>query len=536
MDIQDVIDQKSLIYDRFVDYDIKLPYDFESIKIQPNEIVSANSINQKLRFLYDNFLYLYRNTKISSSIIPVSSSATCGVSSLSNTFTWRRNLSTSEFVPFSNIGFPGYDKFDYVYAVQNRELKRYTLFCSSSSYFVAFNSNNADTTFNYAISSTDYNTEFQTNINFEKISYMVEGSQDNLFILDQGANKLYKYNIKGFKTDDAVLNDRLFFEKAIGGYGDILDKLEFNSPNSVNYFNNKIYVYDQNNKCVKIYDEDLSWQKTIGLQKDLNKKQVTRMKNDNFGNFYFIVDNNFIYKYDNGFNFTETIQLTSVKDVGEIYNDIVFSKSDNNIFYIISNKNVHKRFVSYPYYDVGIYLFYLWGFNTPYEIKSFTTTISEDSDRNILFIKTPSNNASIFSSFFDNKNLYDVLSIPNFDIYTYDEIKVDYEEYVQSWVFNKAFSKLILNHMRLRDEIIGKFLFQRDNLNNIIFNFTRYLLPEERNSILFQSDINFYVGQNEIFSNSTFNRCLEKLYTVQSNLLSILTHEVKKDPLNTIVL
>jgi hypothetical protein len=164
------------------------------------------------------------------------------------------------------------------------------------------------------------------------------------------------------------------------------------------------------------------------------------------------------------------------------------------------------------------------------EINGFSTapTFNGTSDRNIMF--SVSGNVGKFGNFVDNKNLYDILSINNFDVYDFNEIKFSRLEYTQSWVLNKAISKLLINHMRLRDQIIGKFIASLDYKGNLLYTGTRYLLPNELDKTFFEQDITYYIGANEIFSNSTINRAFLKLYNIQENLLSLLKEEIKRVP------
>ena len=69
--------------------------------------------------------------------------------------------------------------------------------------------------------------------------------------------------------------------------------------------------------------------------------------------------------------------------------------------------------------------------------------------------------------FRDNINLYDILAVRDFDIYTFDQIKVSGDEYLQNWVINKALAKMIVNLMKYRDQLIGKFIAKQDVRSNV---------------------------------------------------------------------
>ena len=87
--------------------------------------------------------------------------------------------------------------------------------------------------------------------------------------------------------------------------------------------------------------------------------------------------------------------------------------------------------------------------------------------------------------------------------------------------------------MRLREQIIGKFIASVDYKGNVAFKGTRYLLPNELNSIYFEQDVTFYVGSNEVVSSSVINRCLKKIYDIQVSLLNVLKEEVVRIPVGT---
>ena len=132
--------------------------------------------------------------------------------------------------------------------------------------------------------------------------------------------------------------------------------------------------------------------------------------------------------------------------------------------------------------------------------------------------------------FRDNINLYDILAVRDFDIYTFDQIKVSGDEYLQNWVINKALAKMIVNLMRYRDQLIGKFIAKQDVRGNVVFENTRYLLSNEINTLLFGQDLTAFLGSNEIVSSGSINRCLRFIYEAQSSILNALQSEIINTP------
>jgi hypothetical protein len=88
--------------------------------------------------------------------------------------------------------------------------------------------------------------------------------------------------------------------------------------------------------------------------------------------------------------------------------------SDSNIFYIITGKNIYKRFVSKPGAHIGTYLLSNYNFDAEEQIVSFSSVLSPDStsDNNIIFSTYSSPTVSFrgrFSLFIDNINLQDII-------------------------------------------------------------------------------------------------------------------------------
>jgi hypothetical protein len=519
MNITTEFSSRGLIYDRYANQSLELPYNLDQLKIQPNDTVTNDVVNLKLEHLYDNFLYLYKNCKISSNYLPVSASAILGFTDPSGVFSWSRALSSSQFYSVTGVSLADTKSF---FVIKNNELPVYTMFCSNGTDLYVIKNDINDSTVNFSFSSNTYNPEKITNVNFENIVRITNGPNNTLLILDTATNTLYQYDASGFYVNDTVLIDRLIFLRFLGGFGSIIDKLSFNKPEDVVTYNQNIYVLDSGNLCIKKYDENLNWVKTYRLIKDFKDIETKRLKADASGTFYVLTNQNTILKYTNDFQTKEIIYLETLES-SETAIDIIFSSYDSNTFYIITNQNVYKRFLTNYTQDVGKYLLYNFSYNNSQTLCCFATISFLQGDKTFLISKN--GNTQTIGSFYDNANLYDILTIPDFDVYGLSSIQIKNEEYVQSWVINKCLSKIVLNHMRLRDQIIGKFLFVKDSRGNVIFDFTRYLTPSERQSILFNSDITYLTGQNEVVSNAVLNRCIEKIYNIQSNLLNILKDE-----------
>jgi len=527
MKINDIINQQGIIYDRYLRSTLTLPYSgFENIKIKQNETVTNFNINSVITKLYDNFLHLYKLSYIASNIIPLTSVATIGVSG--KQFSYYRELSTSTFSSFSAAKLHHIDKTD-VFSVQyNPNRNQYSIFMSSGPSLLVFNSNSTFTSVVTALSTTSVFEN--SNIRWGKIQDFAFNTDNSLYILDLSANNIVKYDASGFLTDDNILDNTLIYQTSIGGKGSYDDSTKFNMPYSMTCYNSELYVLDSGNSCIKKYDKNLNWITTYRLFKDYLSAYPININHDNIGNMYVITNDDNMYKYANDFSSKVTIDTAPLSgDTGSVKR-IIFSPTDTNVFYLFTEKYVYKRLINNPSESIGMYLLPRLRVNTDETITGFSsvpvTSLGTAYDYNFVFSNY--HNIGKISIYQDNLNLTSVLTDPYFDVYPLSAVTIHPDEYLQNWVINKAISKLLINHMRLRDEITSKFLYKKDPASgDILLVGTRYLLPDEINKTFFQQDITNYIGMNELFQNNTVNRPFEYIYDIQVNMLSSLLADVQ---------
>lgn len=524
MNIETVAQQNNVQFDRNLRSTLILPASsFETIKIQPNDTVSNALINQKLKHLYDNFLYLYKNSRVASNEIPVASLGIGGVSAYGTgpvqySLSWFQGASSSQFSSLSNKQIYGENEIQEITLCRNTERDIYTFFTSTGRDIVAYNSDNQQSSLSVVLSTNELYPG--SNVKWQNVVDIELGSSNQLYILDAESNKLARYDASGFTTNDVIIENLLVYKDSIGGYGGYNDPLLFNGPQALTVSQKNVYVLDSNNSSIKRYDENLNWITTYRLFRDFLSAYPVDMASDTTGNLYVLTENGFVLKYDSNLLTKEIIDMQELSATQMEFKKIVMSPSDSNIAYIVTSTGVTKTLLNSFTDAIGPYLFSTFSINTNENILSFTALKDGDSDK--VIVCSNSNNRTIFQLYHDNINLYDILSIKNFDIYSFNDIQLNYEEYVQDWVFNKAISKMLINHMRLRDNIVGKFLTRKNSQGTSVFEGTRYLTPDEMNNMMFQQDLQYYIGSNEIFQNSVVNRCLKKIFDIQVKLLDTL--------------
>jgi len=528
MNINDIIVQDGIIYDRYLGTTLSLPYSsFESIKIQPNETVTNFNINSVISKLHENYLYLYKSAHVASNIIPITSVAIAGV--YNGAFNWYRGLSSTQFNAISSVGL-NIDLSNVLTVKYNNDLNQYVLATTTGTDIIILKSNSTFTSITTALST---NVTFQgSNVRWQNIQDIIFGDNNAMYVLDQKANSITQYDASGFLTNDNLLQNILVYQNSVGGYGTYADNTKFNAPCSIDFLNSTLYVLDKDNSCIKTYDRNLNWLLTYRLFKDFLSAGPIQLSHDQYGNNYVLNDNWTVYKYSNNFNTKEILDFTSLSAAGDRVRRVIFSQSDSNVFYFVTKNYIYKKLVNTPYDTIGNYLLSRFKYDSNEQFTAFATISSAvngiNYDYNFGISKAQSPVGGKISLFQDNLNVTSVLTNDVFDVYSLDEIDIDKEEYLQNWVINKSISKLLMNHMRLRDNISSKFLYDQNTIaGDTLLAGTRYLLPNELNSLLFNQDITNFIGVNEIFQNNIINRPFEIIFNIQKNLLLALAADVR---------
>jgi len=527
MNINTIIQQQGIIYDRSLNTTLTLPYSgFETIKLKQNESVTNFNINSIITKLYENYLQLYKYTHIASNVMPITSVAMLGVSA--GVLSFYRSISTSQLDAFGAAGFPGIGSSNVLTVRYNPETDSYAIFTTNgNNTLLAFTADSSFTMVASALSAR-YTSNSINATPWQNITDLTFDGDNSLYVLDSDANSIYKYNASGFLTNDNILKNKLVYTSYIGGKGNYNDNTKFNKPNSIAYYDSEIYVLDAGNSCIKKYDTNLNWEITYRLFRDFLQSPPLQIGFSKMGVPFVLLANNQLIQYSNDFNTKQIYSVIPLSGDNSTIKKFTFSSSDSNVLYLYSNNYVYKCLISDPADFIGRYSLSRFRVNT-------TETINAVASVPVVFNNQPSDCNFILSTggaggkiclYYDNINTVSVLADEEFDVYPLDVIKINPDEYLQNWVINKAISKLLLNHMRLRDNIVEKLIYKKDIISgDVLLSGTRYFVPSEMDTMAFHQEITNYIGINEIFQNTTVNRPFEYIYNIQINLLNILQAE-----------
>ena len=537
---------QNLIFDRVVGDFIKLPYSFDKIEIPVNELSVADTLNIRFEYLHKNLLYLYSQTKILTNQIPYSYTNWLGIVSGSNQFTWNpTNLSNTSASPFSVIGLSA---FDYIQdlVVSPTSDKENIILIASQGETLFFNKFKKDySNFNILLSSVyiDEKTEFN---NGNVTDLILDGN--NLYAVDALNNNILLYDVEGFIGGENVKLNKRYVKKIIGGQGGRYDNSEFNYPYAADLYMSTLVVMDSGNSCLKFFDNQLNWKYSLVLKKlfslytivdlKLHKNQFTGITEIfllSQENKIIIVDiNSYVYKIID-FSEETTSNEYSIK--------YVFSKNTPNIFYILTNKSLYKKYFSRPTTKIGKFNLTNNGLSN-FNLRAIDVYIENDVDQILIFSRTSLGStltAGEIFKFSEPNTTNNMLYSYDFEIFSPEQIHVKNEEYSQSFTFNKSIVKQINNNYTLINQARKRFKFDLDPylpLSAVDIQMTNQDIYESYKFIkniyigdTVLSDPNLvvtcdnFVGNNENYQSDTINRCLYELYLQQLSILQLIQGE-----------
>ncbi|MGA1047424.1 MAG: hypothetical protein ACO3UU_05400, partial [Minisyncoccia bacterium] len=569
--------------DRLIVDDIVLPNNLEEIILPPNEIATNRIFTAHLKRLYENTLYLYSQLNIASNDIPNGYLYWIGVSaaeSLSaNEQKWNPGSIITTNYPYSDFGYPDIDSSHKCITVKKTNNQDYISFIVSDTTFSVISSK-ADKSATLAVFATSP-TFLNSDKTYSKIEDIAISNNRYVYISDSVNNSIYKYDISGYTSDDATIANKKFLVDLMGQQGDLKNRTGFNEPTVIEANSNRLYVFDSVNKCIKTYTADLTWVNTFILDTDIT---IIDIKYNDYHNAVFAIaeKNNFDYslivfdydaktilaEYDLDEKYEEILdgdttkisanrggRIKYVLDSREQIRGIRFSSQDSNIFYIFSNYNIYKKFLTKPQATIGKWSIsragiswgYIWNTIDVDWDSLFVTwnTISGSGRENIditdisiiprednlddIFVATKAGNPEAFKILYCNEyTMYDTaLLSSNIDVYNTTRFGTLEDEYINAFTVNKELYKQSFNILALRNLLKGRFTGSYNIAGNLIYEQYDYITNEELESIVLNNVENLYVHENEHISTEVINRCLKKLYSIQESMLRLVETRIK---------
>ena len=510
-----------LLTDRVINDDISLPYSYDELKIKPNEIVNTTTFNRVIANINKNFLYLVSYGKIPSNKIPVNYTSFIGESGSGYGFYERNDFASS--TPSTGTIKEAVDM-SFAKTTQGGSAG---IVCNSTNILLLSAATN-DAAVSFPTNEISDSSLIDSNgINFENIRAVDTDTEGHAYVLDN--NTIYKYNIKGITSDDTALQSITpagrNLTNTVGGSGAINDNIKFKSALTFSVYGSDLYVLDQStdylNAFVKVFDTNFNFKNIVNLSADLRNYPAVDILPVKSGLMILTLSGH-ILEYDNDIKLLNIHEPNDIVDLQtENYKRLESSIENDNIFYVMTDKSVFKKFKSKPGRTIGRFLT-----NTtklPITSQTFSCMSikpSQDGDDELFLAD---NNKGIIYRCLENEDYQDVFyDTFQTQIFQLSALKINGDEYVNNLVYNKAISKILYNHFILRENARAKFQGTFEVTGNLLFDGIKYPTTSESSILEYEASNNNYVGINEIHLSETLNRPVKEIYDLQTLLLGFI--------------
>jgi hypothetical protein len=528
-----------------------LPYNYDNIKILPNELINSDTINTKIELLYKNYVYILTKCSIGkidglesfkgSSYLPYSIYNTPHTGDLRMDYKPQltdtlldQGIRSMAMCPNSDEGVDSM-----ILATANR-----LMLCR----FTGHTGNNQSHTISMiSTSGSEMLVDSENDLEFKSIKKIVTNNKGGLFTLDTGRDIIYKHNIRGLTRGDRILNHKetagRMLDVMVGKSGDIDSKIQFSNPIDIEYHRDRLYVLDggSRNYRIKVYDDQINWLDTYNISLDFLSHSPISIAG-NTDSIFILTDSGTVIQYNidslNSGNL-EAVKSSAVSIIDTDYNteekyiEIKFSPINDNTCYIVTNKSVYKLMVDKIDKLVGKVDWSKHSIATSdlspicigmfpqYNAIGINAVVVADA-------KIPNQNRThetLLLHFTDSDNMMNMMNDQyESNIIKYDNITIKPEEYVSPFVYNKMIAKLLHNLNVIYNHIVYIISNEISSAGSFNYPGIRYVSEEELNEFRLNDTLEntLYIGVNELVSSATINRCLRDIIDKQVSTMLLI--------------
>ena len=405
--IQNTVYLSNKFFNRIVTQNITLTYTLSDFIFQPNEYINTNSINLKLNKAYDNFLDTYRACFFASSYLPFAyvGSAALTATNAGTKLLWTQSV-TNPIVPLSSydVNITRNSKIALMPNVFPNTPNDCTLVVANLSSIFTFLVNNSAGTFNFVFSSNRVETNNYQGYNqltFNNISSIAKYG-NNFYICDAGNNSVYSYDITSVLSEDRALGKLFNLKNSITPQQGI-----FKTPTLVAASNSTVYVYDSSTGIITYFDSNFNITNNYSYSQYFQNHPPVCLTYYQLTDSLFVLTSDYqLIVLDSQANPTLYSFDTTQYAYDEVPKKLVFSNTNSDIFYILTNRGLYKKFISNNYQNIGNY--------------TFSTAITGVPG-------SYNNGPDPFTYFYDMDTYDDLNNYDNLYVYGYDQI-INYNE------------------------------------------------------------------------------------------------------------
>lgn len=541
-----------MVYDNY-----KLPYSMDDIMVNMGELVNFTTINTKIKYLHQNLMYVYSKLFFGDTNVPVDYDYTAGISSsVLSAYGWNATPNYTGFGYTTFAASTGYnslsaytdmDNLKRMIVVPSTDASKFNIFGITDTRLVGLTANTDFSSIGITLYTNvidEYSTEMCQNLN--DLTY--DGKY--LYVTDSSINsggQVFKYDVPSYNTGDPAFEYKRFLIRPVGGLGGKKDSNKFKGCGVLGSKPGVILVADDGNGVIKIYNRDLVWLKTISLPRGDYKILDIRYRAIN-DHFYFLTENLttskfLLFEYDETYRFVSKIEFTDTlyEDIDNTFNRMICSEQDSNVFYLVTDSTVYKKFFSNPTKTFATFKrdkfgqspIFRWNFesitwNDDHKRWNQTAAHSAIKFSDMTILPTNTNYDSLFVlgsgvifHFNEQTNYISVLRNSKLPYFSFDSIKLEQTENIQAVTINKEIYKLFSNIIQLKNNLMGRFYLEYDAYGELECKGYKYFIENEINALNVELDFNTRINNNELVQTGTINKIFKKIYNLHVALLNL---------------
>lgn len=463
---------------------------------------------------------------------------------------------------------------------------------------------------------------------FNNIKKIKSSDTKHIYVFDKGEPKLgvsrvsdssqrsviYRYEVSGYLTqgmENSVKHNNLVLVNMLGDVNKPTNTADIINPVAFTVTpRDELVVYDEYDYTFKIYDKNNNFlfkrakRNIVFRGATGTTKKYTGVSDIHYDKYtdqiYVLTPGGFLTILDKDYKTITTLLISKDSSnqgttltqsdldlnyfkvgqagdpVNETFISLEFSLNEPNIYYVLTNRRVIKRFKSRDFdigvfslldHDIGIRVSPLEEHNIACRASLKFLSVSQevevvtrkflndegeivyiiDKDRSYTydqlylytdFIDVANDGNKILTnddigeryilSFKEKVNTRSNLSKTNYNIYELgNTTSLSFKEYNSDFVYNKLMYKLVSNHMEFIEKINYILTGRYTPMGQLVFNKRSYIPEEDYRELIItkEQQQNMYVGINEYFSSAVLNRCFKQLYNIQKKILKILGAE-----------
>jgi hypothetical protein len=355
---------------RDINETFSLPYNSFEILFGANDFLTHSLFIDKLGKLHDNNTFVYSKLFMANNDLPVRMLSAGNIADYtyaclptSNTQSLTTVSRLVQSVPFTTSLVESFRSLGnirrFAAKLKDDTPTDYTIYAITSGGFTTLSGNNR--VCDVIEPHSRFIESTQNELTFGSL-FDISLSRNFIFITDEANSVVYKYDIGGYYNGDLALANKRNLIEILGGDGPQESRDLFKAPKHITSNDDVVIINDSGNNVIKVFDLNFNFITRIGSIPLLREPVAALQINEFYNNLYVFtretktdILNLYIIDLD-CFRILETYKGVAVPlQTTETIANVEFSKNNSDYYYICTDRQVYKLYVSKPNVLIGRY-------------------------------------------------------------------------------------------------------------------------------------------------------------------------------------